>query len=96
MPWFSTDPGRAAITGDPLDFDAFDVPQLRGIAQTAPYLHDHHAGTLRAVVDLYSQLILPFPPLGLPPMHPHVQPGGFPESRSAEQTLDLLAFLPRP
>jgi hypothetical protein len=29
---FSTDPGRAAITGAPHDFEAFDVPALRGIA----------------------------------------------------------------
>jgi cytochrome c peroxidase len=48
----STDPGRAALLGDPLDFEAFDVPQLRGIARTAPYFHVNPAGTLRAVVDL--------------------------------------------
>jgi cytochrome c peroxidase len=34
---FSTDPGRAGITGNPEDFEAFDIPQLRGIANTAPY-----------------------------------------------------------
>jgi flavin reductase (DIM6/NTAB) family NADH-FMN oxidoreductase RutF len=36
---FTTDPGRTAITADPADFEAFDSPQLRGIAQTAPYFH---------------------------------------------------------
>jgi cytochrome c peroxidase len=91
--WFSTDPGRAAITGDPLDFEAFDVPQLRGVAHTAPYFHDNNAGTLRDVVDRYSQFILPFPALGLPPVHPPEQPGGAPESLSAQQKLDLIAFL---
>jgi hypothetical protein len=33
------------------------------------------------------------PPLGLPPVHPPEQPGGFPESLSAPQELDLIAFL---
>jgi cytochrome c peroxidase len=91
---FSTDPGRAAITGDPLDFEAFDVPQLRGIAHTGPYFHDNAAATLRDVVDVYSRFILPFlPALNLPPVHP---PDGFgPESLSVQQKLDLVAFLER-
>jgi hypothetical protein len=90
--WFSTDPGRAAITGDPLDFEAFEVPQLRGIAHTAPYFHDNNSRTLRDVVDLYSRFILVG--LGLP-VHPPEQPGGPPESLSVQQKEDLLAFLNR-
>ncbi|NVB84017.1 MAG: cytochrome-c peroxidase [Kofleriaceae bacterium] len=90
--WFSTDPGRAAITGDPLDFEAFDVPQLRGIAHTAPYFHDNNSRTLRDVVDLYSRFILVG--LGLPE-HPPEQPGGQPEMLSVQQKQDLLAFLNR-
>jgi cytochrome c peroxidase len=94
--WFSTDPGRAAITGDPLDFEAFDVPQLRGVAHTAPYFHDNNSGTLREVVDLYSRFILPFAPaLNLPPVNPPELPGFPPESLSAQQKLELLAFLDR-
>jgi hypothetical protein len=91
--WFSTDPGRAAITGNPLDFEAFDVPQLRGLAHTAPYFHDNNSGTLEQVVDLYSRFILPFGPLGLPPVHPPELPGFPSESLSIQEKQDLLAFL---
>jgi cytochrome c peroxidase len=93
--WFSTDPGRAIVTGDPLDFEAFDVPQLRGVAGTAPYFHDNSAETLEDVVDSYSRFILPFPALGLPPIHPPELEGGPAESLSREQKSDLLAFLRR-
>jgi len=91
---FSTDPGRAAITGDPVDFEAFDVPQLRGIANTAPYFHDNSAATLRDAVDLYSRFILPFfAPLNLPAVLPPENGGFFPEALSPEQKSDLLEFL---
>ena len=90
---FTTDPGRAAVTGDPRDFEAFDVPQLRGIADTAPYFHDNSRETLREVVDEYSRFLLPFlEPLRLP-THPPEQPGGRPEALTSEQKRDLLAFL---
>jgi hypothetical protein len=92
---FSTDPGRAAITGDPVDFEAFDVPQLRGIANTAPYFHDNSAATLRDAVDLYSRFILPFfgTALNLPANLPPENGGFFPESLSPQQKDDLLEFL---
>jgi cytochrome c peroxidase len=91
---FSTDPGRAATTGNPVDFEAFDVPQLRGIANTAPYFHDNSAETLRDAVDLYSRFILPFfTPLNLPASLPPENGGFFPESLSPEQKADLLEFL---
>ncbi|WP_224244540.1 cytochrome c peroxidase [Hyalangium gracile] len=94
--WFSTDPGRALITGDPLDFEAFDVPPLRGVARTAPYFHDNSFATLPEVVDAYSQFLLPFvPALNLPPVHPPQFPGGPPEALSPAQKQDLLAFLNR-
>jgi hypothetical protein len=92
---FSTDPGRAAITGDPLDFEAFDVPQLRGVADTAPYFHDNHAGSLREAVDLYSRFILPFlPALGLPRLPPE-GPGQPAEALSPSEKDELIAFLRR-
>jgi len=92
---FTTDPGRAAISGDPADFEAFDMPQLRGIARTAPYFHDNSAETLRDVVDEYSRFLLPFlKPLALP-IHPPEQPGGRKEALSPEQKNDLLMFLKR-
>ena len=91
---FSTDPGRAATTGNPSDFEAFDVPQLRGIANTAPYFHDNSAETLRDAVDLYSRFILAFfTPLNLPAVLPPENGGFFPESLSPQQKDDLLEFL---
>jgi cytochrome c peroxidase len=91
---FSTDPGRAATTGDPADFEAFDVPQLRGVANTAPYFHDNSAETLRDAVDLYSRFILPFfAPLNLPAALPPEPNSFFPESLTPAQKADLLEFL---
>ncbi len=92
---FSTDPGRALISGHPSDFEAFDVPQLRGIANTAPYFHDNLMATLEDVVDVYSRAILPFTTaLELPPIHPTEQPSFFPgEALSAGEKADLVDFL---
>ena len=92
--FFSTDPGRAAITGDPHDFEAFDVPALRGIANTAPYFHDNSAETLRDAVNIYSRFILQFfPMLNLPLVNPPEEGGFFPESFTPAQKDDLIAFL---
>jgi cytochrome c peroxidase len=91
---FSTDPGRAAITGQPEDFEAFDVPPLRGIKNSAPYFHDNSAETLRALVDIYSQFIVQFfPPLNLPLINPPETEGGPPESFTPAQKQDLIEFL---
>jgi cytochrome c peroxidase len=93
---FSTDPGRAAITGNPLDFEATDMPQLRGAAKTAPYFHDNSAATLQDVVDIYSRFVLgALPTLGLPPVNPPETPNSPPEALSPAQKIDLLAFLQR-
>jgi cytochrome c peroxidase len=91
---WSTDPGRAGITGNPRDFEAFDVPALRGIANSAPYFHDNSTATLKDVVDLYSRFILPFfTPLNLPANLPPEPNSFFPESLSPQQKSDLLEFL---
>jgi cytochrome c peroxidase len=91
---FSVDPGRAIITGDPIDWEGFDVPQLRGVSRTAPYFHDNSQPDLHAVVDLYSRFILGADPvLGLPPQFPPEGPGLPPESLSTQQKANLLAFL---
>jgi cytochrome c peroxidase len=91
---FSVDPGRALITGDPADFEGFDVPQLRGISHTAPYFHDHSKKDLPAVLNLYSRFILPgVPALNLPPVVPSAGPGLPPESLTATQKAQLLAYL---
>jgi cytochrome c peroxidase len=93
---FSTDPGRAAISGDPADFEAFDMNPLRGIARTAPYFHDNSHATLEEVIDAYSRFILSaITPLRLPRVHPPEQPGAPGEALSVQQKHDLLAFLKR-
>jgi cytochrome c peroxidase len=91
---FSTDPGRAAITGEPHDFEAFDVPPLRGIKNSAPYFHDNSAETLRDLVNIYSQFIVQFfPPLNLPLINPPEVEGGPPESFTPAEKDDLIEFL---
>lgn len=85
---WTTDPGRAVITGDYADFEAFNIPQLRGIANTAPYFHDNMAADLTAVVDIYSQFILPFVPI----LNPTGVPGGQ-HLIPAQQRADLVEFL---
>jgi hypothetical protein len=91
---FSTDPGRAGITGNPEDFEAFDIPQLRGIAKTAPYFHDNSHATLADVIDTYSRFILPpIAAIGLPAVNPPEANGLPPEALSRQDKADLLAFL---
>jgi len=91
---FSTDPGRAAITGQPQDFESFDIPPLRGIANTAPYFHDNSSETLRDAVDIYSRFIVQFfPMLNLPLVNPPEFEGGPPESFTPQQKQDLIEFL---
>ena len=91
---FSVDPGRAVISGDPIDWEGFDVPQLRGVAHTAPYFHDNSMPTLKDLLDEYSRNILPADPvLGLPPIFPPEGPGLPPESLTTDQKRQLLAFL---
>lgn len=51
------DPGRAAVTGDLADLNAFDTPPLRGIKHTAPYFHDNSAATLGDVIEHYNQFL---------------------------------------
>jgi hypothetical protein len=94
-PW-STDPGRAIISGDPSDWEAFEVPQLRGIKHTPPYFHDGSAPDLPTVIQFYSLFIVPgIPQLGFPPVVDSGLPNPTKESFTAEQKANLLAFLER-
>jgi cytochrome c peroxidase len=65
----SPDPGRALITGRADDFfpfppgsfdhlNAFKIPSLRGIKDTAPYFHDNSSKTLEDVVEHYRRFFL--------------------------------------
>ncbi len=91
---FSVDPGRAIITGDYNDFEAFAVPQLRGIANTAPYFHDNNGPDLSIVLDFYSEFIIPsFPALNRPLIYPPEGPGLPPESMTPTEKAQVIAFL---
>lgn len=96
---FTTDPGRALITGRPHDFEAFDIPTLRGIGKTAPYFHNNIAETLEDVVELYSDHLLSrFPSLAFPgekEPDPDGDSFGPPDALTAGQKSDLVAFLQR-
>jgi cytochrome c peroxidase len=49
-----TDVHAVETVGGNQVFNRFDIPQLRGINQTAPYFHDHRAKTLEDVVIHYQ------------------------------------------
>jgi cytochrome c peroxidase len=96
--FFSTDPGRSMISGSPYDFEAFDVPTLRGISKTAPYFHNNTADTLERVVELYSDHLLSRFPSLIQPGEKEPDPDGDAgpeEVFTAEHKRDLVAFLKR-
>ena len=47
------------VAGDPRAACAFDTPTLRGIADSAPYLHDGSAATLDDVFRLAPHMVGP-------------------------------------
>ena len=47
--------GRFEVTGDEADRGRFKTPTLRGVALTAPYMHDGSLATLEDVVAFYRQ-----------------------------------------
>ena len=49
------EPGRFAVTGEPEDRGRFKTPTLRGLADTAPYMHDGSLASLEDVVEFYRQ-----------------------------------------
>ena len=51
---YTTDPGRAMITGKWKDVGRFKGPVLRGLAARAPYFHNGFAATLLDVVNFYD------------------------------------------
>jgi cytochrome c peroxidase len=52
---WGADPGRQAVTGRADDRGKFKTPTLRGIALTAPYMHDGSVATLEDVVRFYDK-----------------------------------------
>jgi cytochrome c peroxidase len=55
VPVSSPDPGRALITGNINDLEAFKTSPLRGIRKTGPYFHDNSAKTLEDVAAHYTR-----------------------------------------
>lgn len=52
---YTTDPGRALITGKCADVGSVVMQQLRGLAARSPYFMNGSAKTLREVVDFYDR-----------------------------------------
>jgi hypothetical protein len=52
---YTTDPGRALISGRCADVGSIVMQQLRGLAARAPYFSNGSAKTLREVVDFYDR-----------------------------------------
>jgi len=52
---YTTDPGRAFITGQCSDVNRIKGPILRGLAARAPYFHNGAARDLNEVVNFYNQ-----------------------------------------
>jgi cytochrome c peroxidase len=78
------EPGRAAVSGDPADRGRFKTPTLRGVALTAPYMHDGSLATLGEVLEFYRQGGHP---------NPLLDPELLPLEMSAADARNLEAFL---
>ena len=52
---YSTDPGRALISGRCVDVGSIVMQQFRGLAARAPYFSNGSAENLREVVDFYDR-----------------------------------------
>ena len=53
--FYTSDPGKALVTGQCSDFNRIKGPILRGLAARAPYFHNGAAETLMEVVNFYDQ-----------------------------------------
>jgi hypothetical protein len=52
---YTSDPGRALITGHCADVNRIKGPILRGLASRAPFFHNGAAASLAQVVEFYNQ-----------------------------------------
>ena len=52
---YTSDPGRALITGKCADIGSLTMQQLRGLSGRAPYFNNGSAKTLREVIDFYDR-----------------------------------------
>ena len=77
-------PGRCAVTGNEADRGAFQTPSLRGVALTAPYMHQGQLGSLAEVVEFYRRGGTP---------NANLDPRLAPLELSDEEAAALVAFL---
>jgi cytochrome c peroxidase len=78
------DLGRHAVTRQEADRGRFKTPSLRGVARTAPYMHDGSLATLEEVVEYYNRG---------GNKNPHLDPLMRPLGLSQRDVADLVAFL---
>jgi cytochrome c peroxidase len=78
------DLGRHAVTRQEADRGRFKTPSLRGVARTAPYMHDGSVATLEEVVEYYNRG---------GNKNPHLDPLMRPLGLSKRDVADLVAFL---
>ena len=52
--FYTSDPGKALISGKCADVNKIKVPVLRGLAARAPYFHNGSAASLNEVVNFYN------------------------------------------
>ena len=79
------DEGRFEHTGDQDHKFMFKTPALRGVAETAPYMHDGSVATLKDVVEFYNK--------GGSPDDPNVDRKMKPLELTDEEVEFLVAFL---
>jgi len=53
--FYTSDPGKALVTGKCVDVNRGKGPILRGLAARAPYFHNGAAADLRQLVDFYNE-----------------------------------------
>jgi cytochrome c peroxidase len=76
--------GRFAVTRDEADRGRFKTPTLRGLAFTAPYMHDGSVATLREVVEYYARGAN---------ANSHLAPEIEPLELTEDETVGLVRFL---
>ena len=52
--FYTTDPGKALVSGNCADFNRVKGPILRGLAARAPYFHNGAAANLHELVNFYN------------------------------------------
>jgi cytochrome c peroxidase len=83
------DIGLGKTTGLADDYGKFQVPSLRNLKYTAPFMHDGRYQTLEQVINFYSDSIRHSPTIS--PLMKKINDGGL--HLTTQEKADLLAFL---